>query len=644
MKKILALFLAMLLALTGAATLAEELNGGADDTLVVGFTTALSGSFFTEMWGDNTSDIDVRMLLHGYNLMEWESAFGTYAPNKTVVDDMFYTDDSQGNRTYTLALNADLAYSDGTPITARDYAFSMLLCAAPQMAEIGAQTTGSDAILGVEAYKSGAAQGIAGVRVLGDHRLAITVKADYVPFFYAMALLDVCPYPIHVIAPGCEVADDGQGAYIRNIDGAGEAIFTADLLRETVLNAETGYRSHPSVVSGPYKLVSFDWETRTAEFEINQYYKGNSDGQLPQIPRLVLRTVSNDTMVEELASGAVDLLHKCVRADDIDQGLALVAEGGFEKTDYPRTGYSFVSFCCEQDAVSSAAVRRAIAYCLDKDALVKSYVGGYGETVDGYYGIGQWVYQVVSGKLNPVVNAPDDTAPKDEIEKRDALNARVAALNLDGLITYDLDLNAASALLEADGWTLNRDGQAYGPSDDVRCKQIGDAIVPLELKMIYPEGNAIGASLQSAFVNNLAQVGIALKLEAVEMTELLDIYYRIEARDCDMIYLATNFATVFDPSETFNPSDAYQGANNRTAIADEQLYQLAVAMRQTEPGDILTYCERWIDFQERFTEVLPAIPIYSNTYYDFYTSALDNYDVAGNLTWSQAIVGAKLAK
>ena len=48
------------------------------------------------------------------------------------------------------------------------------------------------------------------------------------------------------------------------------------------------------------------------------------------------------------------------------------------------------------------------------------------------------------------------------------------------------------------------------------------------------------------------------------MNELLDIYYRRVARDCDMIYLATNFGTVFDPSTTYSTDEAYVKTVNRT--------------------------------------------------------------------------------
>ena len=91
-----------------------------------------------------------------------------------------------------------------------------------------------------------------------------------------------------------------------------------------------------------------------------------------------------------------------------------------------------------------------------------------------------------------------------------------------------------------------------------------------------------------------------------------------------------------------SPADAEIGAANRTAIVDEELYNLAVDMRRTEPGDVLAYCQKWVAFQERFAEVLPVIPVYSNVYFDFYDNTLQEYDITANQTWSQAIVKAYL--
>lgn len=647
MKKLLACFLALMLALTGAA-LAEPADAAATpepvvvtgptyptDELVVGATTALSGNFFNEMWGNNTSDLDVRMLLHGYNLVQREYETGMFAVDDSVVSGLVVTREDNGDRTYTLELYDDMTYSDGTPITARDYAFSILLSMAPEMAAIGAATNASNHIVGSDEYKAGTAGALAGLRVLSDTQLSLRVKAEYLPFFYELGLLNYTPYPISVIAPGCEVADDGEGAYIRNIDSAvTEPIFTAELLEKTMLDPETGYVSHPSVVSGPYTLTSYDADAHTAEFAVNEAYKGDSEGRRPAIARLVYKQAGNGDMVDLLSSGEFGLLHKVVSSDAIDSGMQLIAESeAYAMNSYARSGLSFFSFCCERAGVSSAAVRQAIASCLDKDALVTDYVGAYGLRADGYYGIGQWMVQLLNGTT---------VIPEGKFTDED--QARLDEISLDDLKKYDLDLDAANALLDGDGWTLNREGGEYNPeTDDVRCKEIDGTLVALDLKLIYPEGNAIADALDETFISNLAKAGIALTAEAKPMTELLQLYYRQQERDCDMIYLATNFSTLFDPSATFDPSDAFQGVNNRTGIADDELYQLAVDMRKTEPAEVAEYCQKWMAFQQRFAEVLPMIPVYSNVYFDFYTDTLQDYAVGENVTWAQAIVGARLS-
>ena len=42
------------------------------DELRVGHPTVMKGDFFTEMFGNDTADIDVRALIHGYNLVNWD--------------------------------------------------------------------------------------------------------------------------------------------------------------------------------------------------------------------------------------------------------------------------------------------------------------------------------------------------------------------------------------------------------------------------------------------------------------------------------------------------------------------------------------------------------------------------------------------
>ena len=620
----------MLLFCTAAAAeeTADKQDAPVPDRLTVGNTTAMRGEFFTSLWGNATSDIDVRDLLHGYNLVMWDGENGMFCEDPSVVKNIVVTEDEEGDRSYTLLLQDDLRYSNGIAINAWDYAFSYLFSISAEVAEIGGTPRRMEQFLGYEAYASGQAKVLEGVHVADDDMIVITISHEYLPFFYEMGLLSCNPYPISVIAPGVTVRDDGDGVYLANEDETvQEPVFTAELLKETVLDPETGYMSHPSVVSGPYTLTS--WDGEVAEFAINPYYKGNAAGEKPAIPTLIYTMSQNETEMEDLISGKFGLLNKVTRTDVITSGIAQVGDEqqNIKMSNYPRCGLSYISFACEKATVSSETVRQAIVRCLDREQLTADYTGNYGTIVNGYYGLGQWMYGVVAGTTAPPITPPEDE--KDQKAQDEYLEKLAAfeALSLDNLTEYTLDTETAASLLEQDGWILNDEG--------LREK---DGVV-LDLKLIYPEGNQIAEYLEKHFKANLEQVGIRLTMEALPMGELLSHWYRQTERDEDMIYLASNFDLLFDPSVYFND----EGEWAYTSLADEKLYEEAISMRKTEPSDVLTYIQHWIAFQERFNQTLPMIPLYSNIYFDFYTGYLQNYRISQNATWGEAIVGAYLS-
>lgn len=620
----------MLLFCTAAVSeeAADKQDAPVPDRLTVGNTTAMRGEFFTSLWGNSTSDLDVRDLLHGYNLVMWDGENGMFREDPSVVKNIVVTENEAGDQSFTLLLQDDLRYSNGIAINAWDYAFSYLFSISAEVAEIGGTPRRMEQFVGYEAYVSGKAKVLEGVHVANDDMIVITISHEYLPFFYEMGLLSCNPYPISIIAPGVTVRDDGNGVYLANEDETvQEPLFTAELLKETVLDPEKGYMSHPSVVSGPYTLTS--WDGEVAEFAINPYYKGNAAGEKPTIPTLIYTMSQNETEMEDLLSGKFGLLNKVTRTDVITSGIAQVGneQQNIKMSNYPRCGLSYISFACEKATVSSETVRQAIVRCLDREQLTADYTGNYGATVHGYYGLGQWMYGVAAGTIAPPVTPPEDE--KDQ-KAQDEYLEKLAAfeeLSLDNLTKYTLDTETAASLLEQDGWILNDEG--------LREK---DGVV-LDLKLIYPEGNQIAEYLDKNFQANLAQVGIRLTMEALPMGELLSHWYRQTERDEDMIFLASNFDLLFDPSVYFND----EGEWAYTSLADEQLYEEAISMRKTEPSDVLSYIQHWIAFQERFNQTLPMIPLYSNIYFDFYTGYLQNYQISQNATWGEAIVGAYLS-
>lgn len=608
------LLLTLFVILLMHSALAEEVSH-----ITVANPNPIIGSFFTSLWGRGTSDFDVKSLIHGYDLIRWDSENGMFTYDPSVVRHITVMENAQGDRSYVFTIADDLVYSDGTRITAWDYAFSMLLQIAPEIEALSGVPEKKDFLIGYDAYMSGQIPYFPGVHVPSDHIIVLTIDHNYLPFFYEMGLLSCSPYPIHVIAPGVIVRDDGYGVYLANMDYTlSEPLFSVELLKSTLQDPDSGYITFPPVVAGPYILTS--WDGTKAEFVRNEKYKGNLNGDLPSIETLTYTYVNNREMIEGFKNGTLQVLNKVIYTEPLQEGLQLVSEGRTQVSRYPRTGLSFIAFSCEHEEVRSALVRQAISYCMDKDGIISSYTKNSGERVNGYYGIGQWMYRVLAGLAEPPV---DSRASRADWNK----------LSIDSLKRYDLDVEKARALLEQDGWKLNERG----------IRQQGDT--ELSLLLVCPEESNILPSLEEHWFTYLEEVGIHVDTRMMPMKQMVREYYGWEDRtEADMFFLGSNFDILFDPALYFGIMEEDHMSWSYTRLEDEQLYEYTKAMSETEPGHVYEYARKWVAFQERFNEMLPMIPIYGNTYSDFFINGLTQYHVEDTISWANAIIPAKMSK
>lgn len=571
------------------------------DTLVVASTTAISGEFMAGMWGNNTVDVDIRILLHDYPTVVWgldEQAI----INKTVVSQFDSRKNAAGDSEYTFTINNNLRFSDGSAVSAKDYVFSLLLEASPLIREIGGSNIKLEHLVGSNEYAEGKTPYFSGVRLLDNRRFSLTVSKDYIPYYYDLTFVHVLPYPARVLAPGCEVKDDGMGAYVEGM--------TAELLNKSLLDPVTGYVSHPSVVSGAYKLLSYDSQTRTAEFEANPYYSGNREGKKPSIKRLVMREIKNAEIPAALQNNEVQLVNKISAADTIDAVRALPRDM-VRNVAYPRHGLAFLSFSVERELLSSLALRTAVTRMVNREAITREFLRGYGQPVYAYYGMGQWMPQKMGAGLKAFDKHP-------------------------------YDLAQAKALLEQDGWILDSEGKAYDPqAGGLRHKKFGDQLRPLILRLGLTKENQAAEITLASLQDSLNQLGGRLEAEYLPMAELLRQFYRQDERVYDMLFLATNFGYVFDPYCTYHTDDVYHKIRNTSGLKDERLLALAKTMRETLPGSKEAFYNNWIAFQQHWTDVLPLLPIYSNTYYDGFSAKLSNYHPESHYSWADAIIYAK---
>lgn len=587
-------------------------------SITVASPNAMSGYFSTEMWGNNTADMDVRVLLHGYETVSWTRGVGL-AINSTVVKNIQTAQASDGTVIYTIQIAEGLTYNDGTKITAKDYAFYYLLAGAPAIAEIGGTTQGLGHIVGYDEYRHGESESIEGVRILSENALELHVYGDYFPYFYGVVLINSKPYPISVIAPGSEVKDDGNGAYI-----SGD--FSSTLLEKTLLDRETGYLYFPMVTCGPYSLESHNLALHTASFVVNERFVGNYEGHKPVIERIVFQYAKEEDAVSLIHAGKLDLMNKIGDsnnvAKDIEEYRSKDELFDVQQTTYLRTGFAFLAFACEASPTDSVEVRKAIAMSIDRDALIAETMPNMALRVDGYYGLGQWMV---------TYNDDGESSDKEALVALDEVQKNA--------IGKDLEL--AIELLESDGWSLNENGEKFiSGQDSVRHKMVDGQLVPLEILWALSTDHPYSLGLRKALEESLPAIGVSLTIEELSFPALLAHYYRQEHRRYDMFFMASNFGFVFDPFYDFNTAEEYQGMVNASGLRDEALMNLARDMRETDMDDLRTYIEKWIAFQNRFADLMPMIPLYSNIYMDIYTDRLEGYDITSNSGWAYAIIYA----
>ena len=571
--------------------------------LVIGTITDLESDFYDASFNNTATNYKLYDLLHGYGTVV-SDIDGAFVYDPTVVKSHEEVENEDGTKTYTVTINDGLVWSDGTPITAKDYVFQLLLESSPEMNQVdGYPSQAGYSLVGYDAYFAGETENFAGVHLVDDMTYSVTVKAEELPYHYDITYASAAPRPMHVIAPDCDIVDSAEGASI-----SGE--FTADLLLKTINDPDTGYRYNPSVVCGPYMFESYDTASRQGTVVVNPNYAGDYRGVKPVIEKIIIKTVKSDTMINELASGSVDLLFQCSGADTINGGLDLVDQGKAEKNTFFRNGYGKIQFDCSQFPTDSQNVRQAIAYCLDRGEFARQYSGGYASVVHSYYGLAQWEYQ-------------DSKTWIDE-----------------NLETYEKNIDKAKELLDADGWNKNADGSDYSGTG-TRYKEVDGELKPLVIEWANTDGNPVSELLATMLPEAMTDAGMELKATTMDFPTLSACISHSGDKIYNMYNLATGFSLASSPWYYYSTDPVWmQGGYNSNWIADKDLEAAAYALKPIAYDDDEAWLPAWQNFIKVWNEKLPDVPLYSDEYYDFYSTRLKGWSSSSVWEWSRAVLDA----
>ena len=629
MKKFLALLLAVVMVLTMVAC--GEGKKKADGQVVIGSSTEASGDWAYSAFvrNPNATDKAVMTLTDDMSTIDSDQ-HGDYGINKTVVKSYERIEEENGNVTFKFVINDGLKFNNGEPVTAQNFVAWHMFITSPAGKEMGVVSATYNMLPGGLAYRNGETNVLSAVRLYDEKTFSITIaktgedgETSYLPYYYDLTYAQMQAVNLtYWFGEGWSVKDDGEGVYFVNADGKE---FTAETVGETVTAGRfaTGNR----VTAGPYNLVSFDESSREIVLEVNENYNGNFEGQKPGIKKLVIVKTSDDTVMDMITTGQIQIYSGIADGAQVNAVLDLIEAGTIDSSpsQYDRAGYGYFGFACDLGPAQFTEFRQAIAYLLDRVEFAQTFCQGWGSVVHG-----------------PYCTAFTMTA-KTDIEKK--------------INHYDYNPEKAVELLKQAGFVYNADGSDYvDGSGEVRYAKVteeqakyyesfnkvladGTILMPATLNWASSEGNSVSALLTTMLASSDATKAAGVSIVKTEMTfpNLLGYMYRqdiygvgsdFSVPTYNMFNLATGYnGGVYDESYnwTTNPEYIEQGYNVQH-LYDKELDKLSMDMVYgVEPGDEATYLSLWEKYIIRWNELLPMVPLYSNVYVSVYPNTIDNY-------------------
>lgn len=562
-----------------------------DNSIILGNATDLSGKFRMSAFGGTNpgaADLDIERMVSGLETVSANKE-GAYQWNDTVVKAHEETMNEDGSKTFTITLNEDLVFSDGTPITAKDYLVHLMVFSSPVATEAaGKDHVSGMQLLGFKAFnaydgtnegaavddKEGAATAskvFAGLRLLGDYQYSVTVDPEYLPYFYDIIYAAATPEYRAMWIGESDIKDDGNGVYFtddfyaKTEDGKFQR---AELIKATSLNTDGTYP-----YTGPYVVVSYDQSDKSAVLELNPNFKGNFEGAKPSIQKVVYKKIITKTQLQDLEAGTLDCIAGITGGDETNEAIALAdgSEGKYVYTHYSRAGYGKLGFRADYGPVRFQEVRQAIAYCMDRAKFAKDFTGGYGGVVDAPYYSGSWMYK----------------AAMDQGMLLDA---------------YATSVDSAIEVLTEGGWVYDKDGNEY--TEGVRYKKIpgdvatendinykskdgayvttkvgDDYYMPLAINWFGTSDNPFTDQLLTGFAtnDNIIAAGFNIQYTIGDFSPMLDELYQSAVYGYysgSPMYSVFNFATgftsaVYDSSFTLTIDPAMYDNYSAYYIKDE---------------------------------------------------------------------------
>lgn len=255
---------------------------------------------------------------------------------------------TEDNRTFTIKLDENAAWSDGEPVTAQDVLFTFLVWASPENNNTGLNVNTIEGV-GDDGYTEAGATEISGIRILDDKTLTVTTKWDTALYTFENNIgRYLLILPEHVLG---EVPKDQLLTY--------------------------AWFQSPDVISGPYFIADFDLSNYVHYVANENYWQG-----APKIKYLNINVVDAAQILAGLQSGEIDLVQQTMGAIPLEDYDAVRALSNV--TAVNGSAVTNQSIFINVENVPDVRIRQALLYGIDRETILNELVKGNGEIVDGF--------------------------------------------------------------------------------------------------------------------------------------------------------------------------------------------------------------------------------------------------------------------
>ncbi|AGE75788.1 TPA: ABC transporter substrate-binding protein [Bacillus thuringiensis] len=313
------------------------------DTLVVGISKP--GGVFLPYFQQNGWDGNVTSVI-------FASLVSTDKQGKPIPELAEKWDVSSDQLTYTFHLRKNLKFSDGSPLTADDVAFTLTLL--HDKAYEGEVDISQYAVKGGKEYKEGKATSIEGIQVVDPQTIKITTEKV-----------------------------NSQAIFVLGGTVLSKAYYGKDYKQNTSLDYLKDLYGKP-LAAGPYKFEKYI-PGQEVRFVANEnYYAGK-----PKIQNFIYKITSGDTKLQLFQTGEVDHTGLGTGDEVLEQAKALEFANIQIET---APSFSYIYMNNNKPYLKDKKVRQALIYGLDRKKYVDTALKGYGTVANVPIHPTSWAY------------------------------------------------------------------------------------------------------------------------------------------------------------------------------------------------------------------------------------------------------------